>query len=59
MNGGLVAVGIRRLSELLEGDMDKRKKKEKVSLAHLLAVRMCFCIDNSKPIAPAQASLCS
>lgn len=30
MDAGLVAVGIRRLSELLEEDIDTRKKKEDV-----------------------------
>lgn len=30
MEAGLVAVGIRRLSELLEEDIDTRKKKEDV-----------------------------
>lgn len=31
MDGGLVAVGIRRLNELLEDDIDTRKKKKNVS----------------------------
>lgn len=31
MDAGLVAVGIRRLNELLEDDIDTRKKKENVS----------------------------
>lgn len=31
MDAGLVAVGIRRLDELLEDDIDTRKKKENVS----------------------------
>lgn len=31
MNAGLIAVGIRRLNELLEDDIDTRKKKENVS----------------------------
>lgn len=31
MDAGLIAVGIRRLNELLEDDIDTRKKKENVS----------------------------
>lgn len=33
MDAGLVAVGIRRLNEVLEEDIDRRKKKENVSWA--------------------------
>lgn len=31
MESGLIAVGIRRLNDLLEDDIDRRKKKENVS----------------------------
>lgn len=48
MDGGLAALGIRRLNELLEEDVDRRKKKENVSkyrleLALLVQV-LCLCL---------------
>lgn len=36
MESGLIAIGIRRLNELLEDDNDRRKKKENVSGVVLL-----------------------
>lgn len=47
MDSGLAALGVRRLNELLEDDVDRRKKKENVSacwleLALLLEVRFVF-----------------
>lgn len=49
MDAGLAALGIRRLNELLEEDVDRRKKKENVSTYRfelaLLVELSCFLLD--------------